>query len=215
MGIFAHKHAEPGTNIVLVHGVWVDGSSWSGVIERLQKEGYTVTAVQLDLTSLSGDVTRVRQVLSAQTGPTILVAHSFGGAVITGLGKDTPNVVGLVYVSAFAPDQGETMKALITGGPQPAVGAAFRPDAYGLIWLDRDGFVQYFAPDVDHTQARVLSAVQKPIAASEFFGEEPFGEPAWKALPSWYLLTEQDQMVPPDAQRFFAKRMGATISSVA
>lgn len=215
MGIFAHKHAEPGTNIVLVHGVWADGSSWSEVIERLQKAGSTVTAVQLDLTGLSDDVARVRQVLSAQTGPTILVAHSFGGAVITGLGKDTPNVVGLVYVSAFAPDQGESLKALITGGPQSAGGVAFRPDAYGLIWLDRDGFVQYFAPDVDHTQARVLSAVQKPIAASEFFGEEPFGKPAWKALPSWYLLTEQDQMVPPDAQRFFAKRMGATTSSVA
>lgn len=88
---------------------------------------------------------RVRQVLSAQTSPTILVAHSYGGAVITGLGKDTPNVVGLVYVSAFAPDQGESMKALITGGPRQASGAAFRPDAYGFIWLDRDGFVQYFA----------------------------------------------------------------------
>lgn len=203
------------TNVVLVHGAWADGSSWSGVIERLQKAGYTVTAVQLDLTSLANDVARVRQVLSAQTSPTILVAHSFGGAVVTGLGKDAPHVVGLVYVSGFAPDEGETMKALITGGPQQAGAAAIRPDAQGFIWLDRDGFVQYFAPDVDPAQARVLAAVQKPIAASSFLGEEPFGEPAWKSLPSWYLVTEQDQMIPPDAQRFMAQRTGATISSVA
>ncbi len=115
----------------------------------------------------------------------------------------------LVYVSAFAPDEGETMKALVTGGPQPAGAAAIRPDAQGFIWLDRDGFVQYFAPDVDPAQARVLAAVQKPIAASSFLGEES----AWKALPSWYLVPEQDQMIPPDAQRFMAQRTGATIPS--
>lgn len=209
------KKSMSATNMVLVHGAWVDGSSWSGVIERLQKAGYTVTAVQLDLTGLSEDVERVRQVLSAQTRPTILVAHSFGGAVITKLGKDTPNVVGLVYVSAFAPDEGETMKGLITGGPQPAGGAAIRPDEYGYIWLDRNGFVQYFAPDVEPAQARVLASVQKPIATNSFLGEDPFGEPAWKSLPSWYLVTEQDQMILPDAQRFMAQRAGATISSIA
>ncbi len=203
------------TNVVLVHGAWADGSSWSAVIERLQQASYRVTAVQLDLTSLSSDVARVRQVLSTQTSPTILVAHSYGGAVITGLGKDTPHVVGLVYVSAFAPDEGEMMKGLITRGPQPAGGAAIRPDEYGLIWLDRNGFVQYFAPDVDTTQARVLAAVQKPIATSSFLSGDPFGEPAWKALPSWYLVTEQDQMILPAAQRFMARRAGATISSVA
>lgn len=215
MGIFAHKQTPQVENIVLVHGIWADGSSWSGVIERLQKTGSTVTAVQLDLTSLSGDVARVRQALSVQTGPTILVAHSFGGTVITALGKDTPNVVGLVYLSAFAPDQGESMKALVTAEPQPAIGAAIRPDAQGFLWLDRDGFVEYFAPDVNPTQARVLAAVQKPIAASEFMDENPFGEPAWKSLPSWYLVTEQDQVVPPVAQRFMAKRAGATIREVA
>ena len=203
------------TNVVLVHGAWADGSSWSGVIERLLSAGYSVTAVQLDLTSLANDVARVRQVLMAQTSPTLLVAHSFGGVVITELGKDAPNVVGLVYVSAFAPDEGETMKALITEGAQPSGGAAIRPDACGLIWLDRNGFVQYFAPDVDPTQARVLAAVQKPIATRSFLGEEPLGEPAWKTLPSWYLITEQDQMIPPDAQRYMAQRAGATISSVA
>jgi pimeloyl-ACP methyl ester carboxylesterase len=202
------------SNVVLVHGAWADGSSWSGVIQRLQQADYNVTAVQIPLTSLAEDVARVRQVLGAQTGPTILVGHSYGGAVITQLGKDTPNVVGLVYVAAFAPDEGESMKGLISGGPQPAGSAAIRPDALGFLWLDRDGFLQYFAPDVDQTQARVLASVQKPIAASTFLGDETFGEPAWKALPSWYLVTEQDQMIPPDAQRFMAQRAEATISSV-
>jgi pimeloyl-ACP methyl ester carboxylesterase len=215
MSLFAHKHSHQGANIVLVHGAWADGSSWNSVIERLQQEGHTVTAVQMALAGFSDDVAQVRQVLSAQSGPTILVAHSYGGAVITALGKDAPNVVGLVYVSAFAPDQGETLKGLITGGPQPAGGAALRPDERGLIWLDRDGFLQYFAPDVKQTQARVLAAVQKPIAASAFLGEDTFGEPVWKTLPAWYLVTEQDQMIPPDAQRFMAQRAGATISSVA
>ncbi len=169
MGIFAHKQTPQVENIVLVHGVWADGSSWSGVIERLQKTGSTVTAVQLDLTSLSGDVARVRQALSAQSGPTILVAHSFGGAVITALGKDAPNVVGLVYLSAFAPDQGESMKALVTAEPQPAVGAAIRPDAQGFLWLDRDGFVEYFAPDVNPTQARASSGA-KTYCSERIYG---------------------------------------------
>ncbi len=214
MSIFAHKQTPQVENIVLVHGAWADGSSWSDVIERLQKTGSTVTAVQLDMSSLAGDVTRVRQVLSAQSGPTILVAHSFAGATITALGKDAPNVVGLVYLSAFAPDQGESMKGLITGGPQPAVGAAIRPDAQGFLWLDRDGFVEYFAPDVNPTQARVLAAVQKPIAGSEFMDETPFGEPAWKSLPSWFLITQQDQVVPPEAQRAMAQRAGSTIREI-
>jgi pimeloyl-ACP methyl ester carboxylesterase len=215
MGIFAHKQTPQVENIVLVHGVWADGSSWSGVIERLQKTGATVTGVQLDLTSLASDVAKVRQTLQTQTGPTILVAHSFGGAIITALGKDAPNVVGLVYLSAFAPDQGETMKALVTAEPQPAVGTAIRPDAQGFLWLDRKGFVEYFAPDVNPTHARVLAAVQKPIAASEFMDETPFGEPTWKSLPSWFLITEQDQVVPPAAQRLMAQRAGATTREVA
>lgn len=215
MSIFTHKQTPQVENIVLVHGAWADGSCWSAVIERLQKTGSTVTAVQLDLASLAGDVTKVRQVLSVQTGPTLLVAHSYGGAVITGLGNDAPHVVGLVYVSGFAPAEGETLKALATGGPPPAGAVAFRTDAQGFIWLDREGFVQYFAPDVDQTHARVLAAVQKPLATGAFLDETPYGEPAWKALPSWYLVTEQDQMIPPTGQHFMAQRAGATISSIA
>jgi pimeloyl-ACP methyl ester carboxylesterase len=167
------------------------------------------------MSSLDEDVARVRQVLVAQSGPTLLVGHSFGGAVITQVGDNAPNVVGLVYESAFAPDQGETMNSLINGGPQPAGVAAIRPDTQGFLWLDPDGFVKFFAPDVDPVQARVMSAVQQPIAASEFMGDAAFGTPSWKSLPAWYLVTEDDQMVPPTAQHLFAQRMGATVASVA
>jgi pimeloyl-ACP methyl ester carboxylesterase len=202
-------------NIVLIHGAWANGSAWSAVIQRLQADGYHVTAPQLPMSSLSEDVARVREVLVAQSGPTLLVGHSFGGAVITQLGDDAPNVVGLVFESAFAPDEGETMNGLINGGPQPAGATAIRPDAQGFLWLDPDGFVSYFGPDVDPVQARVMSAVQQPIAASEFMGDQAFGTPSWKSLPSWYLVTENDQMLPPAAQHLFAQRMGANIASVA
>jgi pimeloyl-ACP methyl ester carboxylesterase len=202
-------------SIVLIHGAWADGSAWTAVIQRLQADGYHVSAPQLPMSSLHDDVARVRQVLVGQSGPTLLVAHSFGGAVITNLGDDAPNAVGLVYQSAFAPDEGETMKGLINGGPQPPGVVAIRPDAQGFLWLDPDGFVKFFGPDVDPVQVRVMSAVQQPIAVSEFMGDEPFGTPLWRSLPSWYLVTENDQMVPPAAQHFFAQRMGANVASVA
>ncbi|GCE29934.1 alpha/beta hydrolase [Dictyobacter alpinus] len=202
-------------HVVLVHGAWSDGSCWSKVIERLQSAGYTVTAAQIPLTSLADDTNTVRRVLNIQTAPTILVAHAFGGAVITELGQNAPNVFALIYIAAFVPVAGETMKDLVTSGPQPAGTAAIRPDTQGFIWLDRDGFARYFAPDVDPLQARSLAAVQKPIAVSNFLGGEPFGEPAWKLLPCWYLVTERDQMLAPAAQRSMAQRAGATISSIA
>ena len=202
-------------NIVLVHGAWADGSSWSAVIERLQNSGYHVSAVQLGLSSFTDDVARTRALVAAQTGPTLLVAHSFGGAVITRLGSDAPNVIGLAYESAFAPDQGETMKAIVSQQPQPAGAAAIYPDTRGFLWLEPDGFVKFFAPDVPASAARAMAAAQTPIAASVLFDETPFGTPAWKNFPTWYLVTTDDQMVPPDAQRFFADRMGATVTSLA
>jgi pimeloyl-ACP methyl ester carboxylesterase len=201
-------------NIVLVHGAWADGSTWSAVIQRLQRAGYRVTAVQLALSSLDDDAARTRSVLDAQDGPTLLVAHSYGGAVITRLGADAPHVVGLVYESAFAPDSGESLKGLL-GGPPPAGAAAIRPDKAGYLWLDPPGFLQFFAPDVPVAQARVMAAVQKPIAATTFFNEQTFGEPTWKSFPTWYIVTANDQMVPPDAQRLFAKRMSATVTTIA
>ncbi len=215
--VFAQKGtSKVGTlpNIVLIHGAWADGSSWSGVIQRLQAKGYTVTAPQLPLSSLDNDVARVREVLAPQTGPTLLVAHSFGGSVITELGKDAPNVVGLVYVSAFAPDKGETMKQFVTASPAPAGAIAIRPDKQGYLWLDPAGVLKFFAPDVDPVQAKIMASTQQPIAASEFTSEVPFGDPAWKSFPTSYIITEDDQMVPPQVQHFFAQRMGATVTSI-
>ena len=200
-------------NIVLVHGAWADGSGWNDVIKKLQSEGYHVTAVQLPLTSLADDVARTRAVLAAQDGPTLLVAHSYGGSVITQLGTDTPNVVGLVYIAAFAPAEGETGLDLLSHAtPTPAL-AAIYPDATGYLWLNRDGFVQHFASGVNHVQASVLAAGQKPINSAVF--AETFGPPAWQSLPSWYLIAENDQVIHPNDQHFFATRMGATTSTIA
>jgi pimeloyl-ACP methyl ester carboxylesterase len=199
-------------NIVLVHGAWVDGSCWNGVIERLQADGYHVTAPQFPETSTADDVARLRQVLNLQDGPTIVAGHSYGGHIITALGNDAPNVAGFVYVTAFALDQGETLGALLSQGPTPPATADVFTDPQGFMWLPQDDFVQHFASGVDPLQAKVLHAVQQPAARSIF--DVPMGVPAWKTLPTWYLIATQDQANPPDAQRMFATRMGATVMEV-
>src|SRR4051794_23992663 len=199
-------------NIVLVHGAWADGSCWSGVIERLQAEGFQLRAPQFPLSSLDDDVARLRQVLEFQDGPTIVVGHSYGGQIMTALGTDAPNVVGLVYIAAFGLDQGESLGALLAQGPvTPALVHLFT-DKQGFTWLSEDDFVNHFAADVDPVKARVMYAVQPALSASAF--QDVMGIPAWKALPSWYLVAADDQALPPDAQRLFAKRMGATTVEV-
>jgi pimeloyl-ACP methyl ester carboxylesterase len=195
-------------NIVLIHGAWAEGSCWSGVIQRLQADGYHVTAPPFPLTTLADDVARLRQVLDLQDGPTIVAGHSYGGQVITALGADTPNVAGLVYIAAFGLDQGESLGALLSQGPVTPALAHLFTDKRGFGWLSEDDFVSHFAGDVDPVKATVLYAVQQPIAMSIF--EEPMGDPAWKRLPSWYLVATNDQALPPDAERLFATRMGAT-----
>jgi pimeloyl-ACP methyl ester carboxylesterase len=199
-------------NIVLVHGAWADGSSWSAVIEPLQAKGYKVTAPQFSLTSLAADVARLRQVLTLQSGPTIVAGHSYGGQIMTALGTDAPNVVGLVYIAAFGLDQGESLGALLSQGPTPPALQHQVVDNQGFAWLPEDDFVNHFAADIDPVKARVMSAVQQPLATSAF--GERMGVPAWKALPSWYLVATDDEAIPPDAERFFAKRMGATTVEV-
>jgi pimeloyl-ACP methyl ester carboxylesterase len=199
-------------NIVLIHGAWADGSSWSGVIERLQADGFRVTAPQFPLTSLANDVARLRQVLARQDGPTIVVGHSYGGQVITALGTDAPNVVALVYVAAFGLDEGESLGALLSQGPVTPALAHLFTDKEGFSWLSEDDFVLHFAADVDPTQARVMHAVQQALAGSAF--TDVMGAPAWKSLPSWYLVATNDEAIPPDAQRLFAQRMGATTVEV-
>ena len=199
-------------NIVLVHGAWADGSSWSAVIERLQADGYNVTAPQFPMTQLSADVARLRQVLARQNGPTVVVGHSYGGQIMTALGTDAPNVVGLVYIAAFGLDEGESLGALLAQGPVTPSLAHLIIDKQGFGWLPEDDFVNHFAADVDPVKASVMYAVQQALAASAF--QDVMGVPAWKALPSWYLVAADDQALPPDAQRLFARRMGATTIEV-
>jgi pimeloyl-ACP methyl ester carboxylesterase len=200
-------------NIVLVHGAWADGSSWSGVIERLQAAGYHVTAPQFPMTSLAADVARLRQVLDFQDGPVIVAGHSYGGQIITALGADAPNVAGLVYIAAFGIDQGESLGALLVAGPPtPALEHLFT-DKLGFGWLSQGDFVHHFAADVDPVRANVMYAVQQGLAGSAF--TDVMGVPAWKSLPSWYLVATQDEAIPPDAERMFASRMGATTIEVA
>jgi pimeloyl-ACP methyl ester carboxylesterase len=208
--IFAQEdiqvNAKP--TIVLVHGLWADGSSWSPVIERLQAQGYDVIAPQFSHVSLEANIARLHQVLANLTGPVILAAHSYGGQVITAGAVDQPNVVGLVYVAAFGLDEGESIGALLQGVPAPPALQNLIIDELGYAWLGQDDFVNLFAEDIDPVQANVMYAVQQPAPVALF--EDVMGVPAWRSLPSWFLVTANDQVVPPDGQRLFAGRMGAT-----
>jgi pimeloyl-ACP methyl ester carboxylesterase len=199
-------------NIVLVHGAWADGSCWTGVIERLQEAGFSVRAPQFPLTSLADDVARLRQVLAFQDGPTVVVAHSYGGQIMTALGTDAPNVVGLVYVAAFGLDEGESLGALLSQGPVTPSLAHIFTDQRGFVWLSEEDFVGHFAADVDAKRAHAMWAVQQALAGSAF--NDVMGVPAWKSLPTWYLVAKDDQAIPPDAERQFATRMGATTVEV-
>jgi pimeloyl-ACP methyl ester carboxylesterase len=198
--------------IVLVHGAWADGSCWSAVIERLQASGYAVTAPQFPESSLAADVARLRQVLERQEGPAIVAGHSYGGQIMTALGGDARNVAGLVYIAAFGLDEGESIGGLLVQGPPTPALAHLDIDARGFAWLPEDDFVKYFAADVNPDRARVMHAVQQPLAATAL--QDEMGPPAWKSRPCWYLVATDDQAIPPDAERQFAKRMDATTVEV-
>jgi len=177
-------------NIVLVHGAWADGSSWSAVIERLQADGYNVTAPQFPMTTLADDVARLRHVLARQNGPTIVAGHSYGGQIATALGTDAPNVVGLVYIAAFGLDEGESIGALLAQGPPSPALAHLIIDEQGFARLPEDDFVHHFAADVDPVKAKVMYAVQQPLSTGAL--KEDMGVPAWKSLPSWYMVADGD-----------------------
>jgi pimeloyl-ACP methyl ester carboxylesterase len=200
-------------NIVLVHGAWADGSCWSTVIERLQAEGYDVTAPQFPETSLADDVARLRQVLARQEGPTVVAGHSYGGQIITALGRDAPNVFALVYIAAFGLDEGESIGGLLAQGPPTPALANLVVDEQGFAWIPEDDFVNHFAGDIETAKARVMYAVQQPLHTSTL--EDVMGVPAWRALPTWFLVATGDEAIPPEAERQFAKRMGATTVEVA
>src|SRR5579875_3252847 len=199
-------------SIMLVHGAWADGSCWAKVILLLEAKGYQVTAAQIPLTSLENDIEVTRRLLSEQPEPTVLVGHSYGGAVITGAATTTPNVKALVYITAFGLDEGESLESLSKQGPPSAGAAAIQPDAHGFLWINREKFHDCFAGGASADEAAVMAAVQKPLSIAAFSGKE--AAPAWKSLPSWYLVCTDDQMIPPPAQEFFANRMSATVSSV-
>ena len=197
-------------NVVLVHGAWADGSSWAEVISRLQAAGLHVTAVQNPLTSLADSVAATRRALALQDGPTVLVAHSWGGTVISETGMD-PKVTGLVYVAARAPDAGEDFVALSAKFPAMPLRAGLQ-ERDGFTNLSEEAFLKYFANGVAQEKARVLYAVQEPTAASLFGGRTTVA--AWRSKPSWYAVSKRDQTIAPDLERFLADRMKATTVEV-
>ena len=203
----------PVRNVVLVHGAFVDGSSWNGVVAKLQQKGYHVSSVQNPLTSLADDVAATRRVLARQNGPTMLVGHSWGGVVITEAGANAPNVAGLVYIAAIAPDLHESAQDLIKrAAPMPA-GQSIIRDPSGFLWLDRTKYHADFAADVPENLTRVLATAQVPIAAKAF--SETVSQVAWREKPSWYVLTTKDRAVSPEVESFMADRMGAKIVPIA
>ena len=198
--------------IVLVHGAFVDGSSWQKVIPILQNDGYTVIAVQNPLTSLPDDVATTKRVIDAQKGPVVVVGHSYGGAVITEAAAGNPNVKALVYVAAFAPEPGEPLSAPGAKFAPPALNSALVPDAAGFLYVDPAKFRDAFCADVSAADARVAAATQKPTSGT-IFGAE-VARAAWKTIPSWYIVSSQDQAINPGLERFYAKRMGAKTTEI-
>ena len=210
MCALSRSHAA--VSIVLVHGGLVDGSGWERVYKILRKDGYSVSVVQNPTTSLADDVAVTKRAIAAQSDPVILVGHSYGGAVITEAGND-PKVVGLVYIAAFAPDKGESVSTLIKDPPPGAPVPPILPPQDGYLFLDKAKFAASFAADVDAETAAFMADSQVPWGVAALGGT--ISEPAWKTKPSWYMVTTDDKMIPPPAQRSMSKRAGSTVIEVA
>jgi pimeloyl-ACP methyl ester carboxylesterase len=199
-------------SIVLVHGGFVDGTGWEGVYNNLKKDGYNLSVVQNPTTSLADDVAATRLAIAQAQGPVILVGHSYGGVVITEAGTD-PKVAGLVYITAFAPDKGESVETLIQNPPPRAPVPPILPPVNGYLFLDKAKFRASFAADVSEAKAAFLADSQVPWGVNALAGS--ISEPAWKTKPSWYLVATEDQMIPPPAQRQMAARAGAVVTEAA
>src|SRR6266516_1751062 len=209
-----HGHvvmAQQRPTIVLVHGGFVDGSGWQGVYKILRKDGYTVRIVQNPTISLAGDVAATRLIVDAQEGRVLLVGHSYGGAVITEAGND-PKVIGLVYITAFAPDKGESVQSLIKDPPPGAPVPPILPPVNGYLLLDKAKFPASFAGDLEKGKAAFMADSQVPWGLEALSGA--ISDPAWKHKPSWYLIVTDDKMIPIAAQRLMAKRAGSTVVEV-
>jgi pimeloyl-ACP methyl ester carboxylesterase len=201
----------PAKNVVLVHGGFVDGSGWEGVYKLLRKDGYTVSIVQNPTISLADDVAVTKRVLDKQKGPVVLVGHSYGGAVITEAGTHS-SVAALVYITAFAPDKGESVNTLIANPPPGAPVPPILPPQDGFLFLDKGKFPASFAGDVDPEKAAFMADSQVPWGVDALAGT--ISQPAWKTKPSWYLVVTDDRMIPPPAQRIMSKRAGSTVVEV-
>src|SRR2546421_38716 len=208
----AERSSLEARTVVLVHGGFVDGSGWEGVHKLLRKDGYNVAIVQNPTISLADDVAATKRIIAAQNGSVILVGHSYGGAVITEAGND-PKVAGLVYITAFAPDKGESVSTLIKDPPPGAPVPPILPPQDGYLFLDKAKFPASFAADVDEEKAAFMADSQVPWGVEALSGT--ISEPAWKTKPSWYLVSTDDKMIPPPAQRFMSKRAGSTVVEVA
>jgi pimeloyl-ACP methyl ester carboxylesterase len=199
-------------SIVLVHGAFADGTSWQQVIQLLQQDGYTVTAVQNPLVSLANDIATTKRVIDAQQGTTVVVGHSYGGNVITGAAAGNPQVKALVYISAYAPDAGETINELNSKYTAPPLSMAIMPDTANFLYIDREKFHSVFAADLSETEAQVLATAQKPIASAAF--DESVNDIAWKTIPAWALVSLEDRAIDPELEQFMANRIGAKTTEI-
>jgi pimeloyl-ACP methyl ester carboxylesterase len=199
-------------SIVLVHGSWADATSWQQVIPLLQQDGYIVTAVQNPLTSLPDDIATTKRVIDAQQGPVVVVAHSYGGAVLTGAAAGNPQVKALVYIAGWAPEPGESVNQLIGRYAPPPLSTAIVADTAGFLYIDREKFHEVFAQDVSTVEAQVLAVTQKPAAGVAF--DQSVESAAWQTIPSWYLVSQEDRAINPELERFMANRIGARTTEI-
>ncbi len=199
-------------SILLVHGAFADGSSWSKVIPILERDGYDVTAVQIPLTALADDIATTKRVIEAQKGPVVVVGHSYGGLVITGAAAGNSNVKSLVYVAAFAPDANETVAAAGAKFAPAPLATALVPDAAGFLYIDRTKFHDVFCKDIPAAEARVMAATQMPVNGGVFGASLP--EAAWRTIPTWYIVSSDDRAINPDVERFYARRAGAKTTEI-
>ncbi|MES2105137.1 MAG: alpha/beta hydrolase [Pseudomonadota bacterium] len=204
-------HSAAKTTIVLVHGAFADASGWQAVIAILQRDGYKVVAVQNPLASLEGDVETTKRLIDAQAGPVVVVGHSYGGAVISGAAAGNANIKALVYIAAFAPEAGEPIDKFLDKYPSD-LGAALAPDAAGFLYVIPAKFHDVIAADISKEQAEVAAATQKPITGAVFKQSVPTA--AWKQIPSWYMVAQQDHALNPDLERFYAKRINARTTEI-
>ena len=198
--------------IVLIHGAFADGTSWQHVIPLLEQNGYSVLAVQIPLSSVPDDVATTKRAIDFVKGPVVLVGHSYGGVVITGAGAGAPNVKALVYIAAYAPEVNEAIGATTAAYAATPLAAALTPDSGGYLYISRDKFHASFCADVPDAEARIMAVVQKPLHGSTFGAT--LDNVAWKTIPSWYLVSQDDKAINPDQERFYAKRMKATTREV-